>query len=60
MKKVKFKDLNVGDIFFIDGIEYKKAEEKKISCCKRLNATLVSDDKQYIQVKPLVEVDVND
>lgn len=60
MKKVQFKDLNIGDIFMMNGIEYKKVTEKKISCCKRLNATLVADDKQFIQVKPLTEVDIND
>lgn len=58
--KVKFKDLKVNDQFTLNNTEYKKITEKKISCCKRLNACLVADEKQMIQVTPLTEVEVND
>lgn len=58
--KVKFKDLKVNDQFTLNNAEYKKTTEKKISCCKRLNACLVADEKQMIQVTPLTEVEIND
>lgn len=60
MKKVKFKELQVNDKFTLNNTEYKKVTEKKISCCKRLNACLVSDENQLIQVQPLTEVEIND
>jgi hypothetical protein len=60
MAKVKFKDLKVNDTFTLNNTEYKKVVEKKISCCKRLNACLASDEKQMIQVTPITEVEVND
>lgn len=58
MNEVAFKDLKVGDTFFITGIEYKKIEEKRISCCKRLNAESVADPRSKMQVNPLTLVQI--
>jgi hypothetical protein len=57
MKTVQFKDLNVGDIFKYNNLEYVKIKEERISCCKYLNASLNSDKKNKIQVRPLTNVE---
>lgn len=56
----KFKDLAVGDKFTLNGIEYSKITEVKISCCKRVNAQAVANDKNRLNVTPDTEVVVND
>lgn len=57
MKK-QFKDLNVNDQFILNDNTYKKIEDIKVSCCKRLNACSIIDDSNKIQVKPLEEVEL--
>lgn len=58
MNEVQFKDLKIGDIFFLADMEYRKTAEKKISCCKRLNAESVSDPRSKTQVNPLTKVKI--
>jgi len=60
MKTVQFKDVKLDQVFKLGDIEYKRIQEKRISCCKYTNACLVTDENQKIGVKPLTEVQVND
>lgn len=60
MKTVQFKDVPVNTTFIMNNVEYKKVQERKISCCKSMNCVLASDEKQIASVKPLTEVQVND
>ena len=53
-----FKDVAVGEQFTLNGILYVRITEKRISCCKRLNAKAVNNPKQQIMVKPLDTVSV--
>lgn len=60
MSTKQFKDLNLNDEFTLNGTVYKKIEEKRISCCRSINACSVTNSANKIQVKPLDEVTVND
>jgi hypothetical protein len=44
----------------MNGIQYKKIPDIKISCCRSINATAVDNPNNKIQVQPLTEVEVND
>lgn len=60
---VKFMDLTIGQKFktSINGgpiSEYIKIPEERMSCCSVLNAVLVTDSKQKVQVTPLTEVEL--
>lgn len=55
---MKFKDLNIGDIFVVKGqtAEYKKVPEERVSCCKiGCNAKAVADQQSAV-FRPLEEV----
>jgi hypothetical protein len=61
----KFMEVAIGQTFKLKNDqgavnEYVKLTEERISCCKAINAALLSDQKQRIQVLPLIEVEVND
>jgi hypothetical protein len=60
MSMVQFKDLAVDGVFTMNGIQYKKIPDIKISCCRSINATAVDNPNNKIQVQPLTEVEVND
>jgi hypothetical protein len=60
MKMVQFKDVAENTQFVMDSVEYKKIAEKKVSCCRSINAVSSTDEKKKIQVTPLTEVQVND
>lgn len=60
MATKQFKDLTVNEVFTFNGLEYKKIEEVRVSCCRSINACLVSDQNNKVQIKPLDEVTVND
>lgn len=60
MTNVKFMDLNIGDKFTFNGIEYEKIPEERISCCHANNAKQLNDTNVKIQVIPIQEVVVND
>jgi hypothetical protein len=59
MATKQFKDLVVNEEFVLNSISYKKIEEKRISCCRSINACEITNDDKKIQVKPLEEVTVN-
>jgi hypothetical protein len=61
----KFMEVTVDQIFKLTNAqgavsEYKKIAEERISCCQAINAELLADPKQRIQVLPLIEVEVKD
>jgi len=60
MSTKKFKDINIDQVFTYKNTQYKKIPEKKISCCKRLNACAVGSKKTEIQINPLEDVEVDD
>jgi len=60
MKEVQFKELKVGDKFILNDIEYIRAEDKRISCCRTLNAYNAANPGEKIQVKPLIMVKIDD
>ncbi|NDG30869.1 hypothetical protein EB118_12450 [bacterium] len=60
MSMKQFKDLNIGDKFTFNNIEYVRISDERISCCQVKNAALANDSTTKIQVPPLSEVEVND
>lgn len=61
---VKFMDLNIGQKFktSVNGgpvSEYIKVPEERMSCCFVLNAALVADTQQRVQITPLTEVELS-
>ena len=60
MKEVQFKELKVNDKFFLNDIEYVRVPDKRVSCCRVLNAMNASNNKEIIAVKPLTIVKIND
>jgi len=60
MSTKQFKDVAVNEEFTFNGLQYKKINEVRVSCCRSINACLVSDANNKIQVKPLDEVTVSD
>jgi hypothetical protein len=55
----QFKDLNDGDLFKLDNVQFKKIPTVKVSCCRSINAEDVSNSKKAF-VKPESEVEVDD
>lgn len=60
MATKQFKDVNVNEVFTLNGVNYTKIEEVRVSCCRCINACLTTDPNNKIQVKPLDEVVVSD
>ena len=60
MSTKQFKDVMIDEEFTLNGLQYKKINEVRVSCCRSINACLVNDANSKIQVKPLDEVTVND
>lgn len=56
----KFKDLNDGELFSLNNVNYKKIKEVKISCCKRINAQACDNVSNRVKIDPETEVTVND
>lgn len=53
-----FSDLSNGTRFTLNGSEYVKVQEVRVSCCRSINAQLVSDpnNKTYVQPSTIVVV----
>lgn len=58
MKSVKFSDVKIGAEFTYNDNQYTKLQQKKISCCKSINASLVSSPNQKILIKEDETVEV--
>lgn len=53
-----FSELTVGQRFTVNGVEYVKTQEVKVSCCRSINCQAVNDPnlKTYIQAGTSVTV----
>lgn len=60
MTTKQFKDLGVNEEFVFKGLNYRKIEEKRVSCCRCINACLVENPDNKTQFKPIEEVEVNE
>ena len=56
----KFKDIPINQTFTLNGLQYKKINEERVSCCKALNAVAIGDPAQKIQVMPLDDVTLDE
>ena len=59
MKEVVFSDVSVNQKFTYENNEYIKTDQKKISCCKFINAHLVGNTNQTIGIRPNQTVKVD-
>ena len=59
-KIVKFMDLEIGSKFIHEDNQYYKIKDKRLTCCKVLNAALVDNPKKDIMIIPVTEVEVID
>lgn len=55
----QFSELAVGEKFTIGAMEYVKIEDVRVSCCRSINAQLVSDSNQKTFFQPSTVVVVN-
>lgn len=60
MSLKKFIDVQIGQKFTLNGIEYVKIPDERVSCCHVNNASQVNDTNTKIQVIPITEVEIND
>lgn len=52
MEKVKFSTLAVGDQFIFNGKTFSKIQQKKVSCCKVLNAVNLENNEK-VMLRPI-------
>jgi hypothetical protein len=54
----KFSELAVGERFTLNGMEYIKTQEVKVSCCRSINAQAVNDvnNKTFVGTNTVVVV----
>lgn len=52
-------EVAVGSIFTVNGTEYVKTEDVRISCCKSVNCYAVNDSAQKTYFAPGTVVSVN-
>lgn len=55
----QFQELVVGERFVIDGQEYVKIAEYRISCCKTANARATNNANNVVYIQPNIAVTVN-
>jgi hypothetical protein len=55
----KFSELVVGERFTLNGTEYVKAQEVKVSCCRSVNCQSISDPNNKTYVQPSTTVTIN-
>lgn len=60
MVNKQFKDVGLNQEFVFNGVNYKKVEEKRISCCRCINACCLDNTESKTQFKPEEEVQVNE
>lgn len=53
-----FNEISVGDKFIVNGAEYTKIQEVRVSCCKSINAqaTANADNRTYFSQDTLVTI----
>lgn len=54
----KFSELAVGERFTLNGVEYIKTQEVRVSCCRSVNAQLINDanNKTFVGGNTVVNV----
>jgi hypothetical protein len=60
MSQKKYSEISNGTKFILDGIEYIKIPEERISCCQFYNAVQSGNASAKIGVTPITEVEVKD
>lgn len=60
MSTKQFKDLQIGEKFTYNNVEYVRIADEKISCCRSNNAVDTTEAKAKTFIQPLSEVQVND
>jgi hypothetical protein len=55
----KFEELVVGEKFTVNGVEYIKTEDVRISCCRSVNCYSVADSSQKGHFPGNTEVTIN-
>lgn len=54
-----FSELKVGDRFSVNGKEYVRIQDIKVSCCRSINAQSTENSNERIFVQPTTVVTVN-
>lgn len=54
-----FSELNTGDRFSLNGTEYVKSDEVRVSCCRSVNCQEVNNPNNKNYVHPTTQVTVN-
>lgn len=54
-----FAELNVGDRFTLNGSEYIKIQDVRVSCCKTVNCHDANNSSNRIYVQPSTSVVIN-
>jgi hypothetical protein len=54
----KFSELAIGERFVLNGVEYIKTQEVRVSCCRSINAQLTNDanNKTFVSGNTVVNV----
>jgi len=55
----QFSELAVGERFTVNGMEYIKTQEIRVSCCRSINAQAVNDINNKTFIGPTTTVTVN-
>jgi hypothetical protein len=55
----QFSELAVGERFTVNGMEYVKMQEVRVSCCRSINAQAVNDINNKTFIGPTTTVTVN-
>lgn len=59
MNTKPFSELNVGDRFIFNNLEFIKTEDVRVSCCRSVNAKASNDSSSTTYVQPDTVVVVN-
>lgn len=54
-----FGELSVGDRFTFNNQEFVKTDEVRVSCCRSVNASIVTDSNSTVYFQPSTAVTVN-
>lgn len=55
----QFSELSVGQRFTVNGVEYIKTQEVRVSCCRSINCQAVNDPNNKTYIQPSTTVSVN-
>ena len=55
----QFSELSVGERFTLNGVEYVKTQEVRVSCCRSINAQTIADSNNKTFIPHNTTVNVN-